>query len=220
MERRVTDLTIAETVAIAKELYAEVPRGTYYKQTLRPYIAPFHTIVGLVPPGSSILDVGCGAGLFVALLAKLGRIRAATAFDYDGKAIEVADSIVGKLPVPEIVRYEKRTALDRWPEGQYDVVSIVDVVHHIPPAAQAGVIAEAASHVGAGGIMLYKDMARRPFWRAWANRLHDLLSAREWINYAPIEDVISWAGAAGLRLEQRGAANMLWYGHEWCVFRR
>jgi 2-polyprenyl-3-methyl-5-hydroxy-6-metoxy-1,4-benzoquinol methylase len=220
MDPPVTDLTIAETAAIAKELYADVPRGTYYKQTLRPYIAPFHTIVGLVPPGSSILDIGCGAGLFVALLAKLGRIRSARAFDYDGGAIDVANSIARKLPIPGIVHYERRTALDPWPEGQYDVVSIVDVVHHIPPAAQAGVIAEAASHVGAGGILLYKDMVRRPLWRASANRLHDLLSAREWINYAPVEDVIRWAEAAGLRLEQRGAVNMLWYGHEWCVFRR
>ncbi|MFD5514215.1 class I SAM-dependent methyltransferase [Streptomyces sp. NPDC127051] len=213
------DLTIASTVAIAKELYADTPRMTALKQTLRPRIAPIHTLTALVPPESSVLDVGCGAGLFTALLAKLGRIRTAVAFDSDAPAIAQAQRIAARLPQPATIHYETRTAFDPWPEGQFDVVSIIDVMHHITPAAQADVITEAARHVKAGGILLYKDMAHQPCWRAWANRLHDLISARERIHYAPLEKVITWAHTAGLHLEQRGAINMYWYAHQWCVFR-
>ena len=93
-------------------------------------------------------------------------------------------------------------------------------MHHIPPAKQRNIIAMAAEYVSRDGILLYKDMARRPLWRAWANRLHDLISAREWIHYVELNDIVAWAQAAGLILETTGAMNMLWYRHEWCVFRR
>jgi hypothetical protein len=64
-------------------------------------------------------------------------------------------------------------------------------------------------HVKQGGMLLYKDMGRRPLWRAWANRLHDLLMVKEWIHYARLEDVVHWARAAGLALERQGSMDVV-----------
>jgi hypothetical protein len=93
-------------------------------------------------------------------------------------------------------------------------------MHHVPPERQAGLIAVAAEHLNEGGLLLYKDMASRPLWRAWANRLHDLASAQEWIHYAELNDVVNWATDAGLHLDHRKAVNLLWYRQEWCLFYR
>ena len=46
-----------------------------------PNIRPFHRLVEFVPRGSSVLDVGCGAGLFILFLAKRGWILSAVGFD-------------------------------------------------------------------------------------------------------------------------------------------
>jgi 2-polyprenyl-3-methyl-5-hydroxy-6-metoxy-1,4-benzoquinol methylase len=213
-------LTVASTAALAREIYADVPGTIGHKQSLRPYICPFHVIADFVPRGARILDVGCGAGLFIALLARLGKIDSAVGFDADGSAILAAQRVTAKFPNASVLKFERRTTHDSWPEGHFDVVSLIDVIHHIKPEKQAEVIATAAQHVTEGGLLLYKDMASRPLWRAWANRLHDLLSVREWIYYAAIDDVISWARAAGLHPEARGMLDMLWYRHEWCVLRR
>ena len=213
-------LTVSDAAKMAGEIYSGVAGAIKYKQSLRPYICPFHTLVDLVPRGSSILDVGCGAGVFITMLARLERIRSAVGFDSDGPAIAVAKQVAATFPMSEQIHFEQRAAQDKWPDGRFDVVSVIDVMHHVDPLNHADVIGTAAEHIADGGILIYKDMASRPLWRAWANRLHDLLSVQEWINYAKMDDVIGWARAANLQCESRGAINMLWYRHEWCVFRR
>jgi 2-polyprenyl-3-methyl-5-hydroxy-6-metoxy-1,4-benzoquinol methylase len=212
--------TPAEIAKIVGALYADVHGLVKYKQIYRPYICPFHALIDFVPIGATVLDVGCGAGLWISVLASLGRIQTAVGFDADTGAINVARGIAAKLPRAAGISFEKRNANEPWPEGRFDVVSLIDVVHHVRPESQPKLIAAAAAHVAVGGILLYKDMASRPLWRAWANRLHDLLSAGEWISHAKLDDVIGWAQAAGLRSELKGSMNMLWYRHEWCVFRR
>ena len=71
-----------------------------------------------------------------------------------------------------------------------------------------------------GGLLVYKDMVERPRWRAWKNRLHDLVLARQWINYAPLQSVCDWVRPAALHEDRRVQLNLLWYGHELVVFRR
>ncbi len=213
-------LAAIDVAKFTEEIYVNTRGGIKFRQRLRPYICPFHILVDYIPPNANILDVGCGAGLFILLLERLGRISSAIGFDSDPAAIGAAQAIARTLPASARVRFEHRDASRAWPEGRFDVVSLIDVLHHVRPEKQAELIATAAGHVKEGGILLYKDMARRPVWRAWANRLHDLLTVREWIYYAKMEDVVAWARAEDLNLEGNCSTNMLWYGHEWCAFRR
>jgi 2-polyprenyl-3-methyl-5-hydroxy-6-metoxy-1,4-benzoquinol methylase len=212
--------TASSLSCIARELYADTPAEIRYKQIFRPYICPLHALIDFIPKNAALLDVGCGAGLFIALLARLGRIDSAVGFDADHRAICAAQSVARNLPNSARLCFEQQDVHAPWPAKCFDIVCLIDVLHHVPPWQHADLITVAAQHVSPGGIFLYKDMTRRPRWRAWANRAHDLLLARQWINYARINDVIRWATSAGLRLDQRGNLNMLWYGHEWCVFRR
>jgi 2-polyprenyl-3-methyl-5-hydroxy-6-metoxy-1,4-benzoquinol methylase len=213
-------LTVADVAALARIIYANADGGIKYRQMLRPRICPLHILIGHVPAGARILDVGCGAGLFILLLVHLGRIRSAVGFDADRTAIATAQQIAAHLPNSELIQFEHRDANDAWPAGYFDVVCLIDVLHHVRPEHQAALFATAIDHVADGGILLYKDMARRPLWRAWANRLHDLLVVREWIYYAELEDIITWARKGGLCLAETGTIDMLWYRHEWCIFRR
>ena len=139
--------SVADIATIARELFAGVEGAIKHKQQLRPYICPFHILVDHVPAGASILDVGCGAGLFILLLARMGRLRSAFGFDSDAPAIDAANTIAAGLPGAAALRFEHRTAHAQWPEGSFDVVSIIDVLHHVPPDKQANVIATAASRV-------------------------------------------------------------------------
>lgn len=59
---------------------------------------------------------------------------------------------------------------------------MIDVLHHINPRQQQNVVKEAVSRVAPGGLFLCKDIDVRPRWRNLANRLHDLILARKWIN--------------------------------------
>lgn len=219
-EHELQTLTVTDVVRLARSIYADAQGVVRHKQTLRPHICPFHVLVSEIPAEASILDVGCGAGLFIFLLVRLGRVRSAVGFDADRAAILTAQEMAARLPNSELIQFERRNANDAWPPGRFDVVCLIDVMHHVLPDHQAAVFAAAIEHVADGGILLYKDMASRPLWRAWANRLHDLLLANQWINYIEREKVIRWARKSGLSLERTGEINMLWYRHEWCIFRK
>lgn len=194
-------------------------------QHYRPYISPFETLLAHVPPGASVLDVGCGGGLWLRVLEAEGRVSVGVGFDSALPAIALARASRPATARRADLRFLALPVQAPWPgppehPARYDAVTIIDVLHHVPPAAQAAVIAQAAARVAPGGVLLYKDMVARPRWRAWANRLHDLALARQWIHYAPIARVIAWARDAGLALEHQSTHTRLWYGHDLLVFRR
>lgn len=200
-------------------LYSDLKGVSYYKQILRTYICPFHLLVDEVPVGSRVLDIGCGSGLFLGLLAVRRKIDQSVGFDADKAAINVAQKMSQTIDGNKLLRFEHCDIRDNWPDGLFDVVSLIDVMHHISPSEQRNVLMMAVGKLAPDGILLYKDMVDKPLHRAWANRLHDLIVAKQWINYLPMEVVRQVADECGLKFIKNDSLNMLWYGHEWIVFR-
>ncbi|MGQ0628555.1 MAG: class I SAM-dependent methyltransferase [Phycisphaerales bacterium] len=216
-------ITPAELSATAATLYQSGPRLLRLMQRYRPFISPFELLLPHVPTGATLLDVGCGGGLLLSLLAARQQLTLGVGFDSSSRAIAAAEGARRALADRgSVLHFERLDASRPWPSDpvQFDVVSIIDVIHHVAPAHQRGVIETACARVKPGGILLYKDMCRRPRWRAATNRLHDLIMARQWIHPAPIEQVELWAAGCGLTVEHRASITRYWYGHELRVFRR
>lgn len=208
---------------LARLLYSDGPALTRFIQHHRHRICPIDAIADQVPPASRVLDIGCGGGLLIAVLAAHGRLTAAHAIDASKPAIDLAHAMAPRLRplAPDTdITFEHRTVQQGLPDDLYDAVCLIDVLHHVPPAAQESAFRAAAARVRPGGLFIYKDMADRPFWAAGMNRLHDLVMARQWINYVPVESAEAWAAVEGLTPHHRLDTRMLWYAHELRVFRR
>lgn len=212
-------VTGADLAASAARLYVGGPRLARVFQRLRPRICPFEALLALVPAGARVLDIGCGSGLFLGLLAAHGRLGAGVGIDRDARALAVAGAMRATLPDPVALRFAPGDAGD-LPPGSFDVVALIDVLHHVPPAAQAAVLAGAAARVAPGGLLLCKDIARRPRWRALMNRLHDLLLARQWVHHPDGAALAAACAGAGLIVERRERIDRWWYAHELIVARR
>jgi 2-polyprenyl-3-methyl-5-hydroxy-6-metoxy-1,4-benzoquinol methylase len=209
---------------IARRLFADAPFLIRSLQRLRPFICPFDELIARVPVGSSVLDVGCGAGLFLGLLSAMRKISYGRGFDSSPQAINAAQVMAfcarrSRSSFGRLI-FDQRNITEPWGNDQFDVVSIIDVMHHVHPAMQRSLLDLAIARIKPGGLLLYKDMVCRPLWRATANRLHDLLLARQWVHYAPIAEIESWATNAGLELVEARAIPRLWYGHELRIFRK
>ncbi len=109
---------------------------------------------------------------------------------------------------------------DEWPTEVFDVVCLIDVVHHVAKACQQDFYRAAAARVQEGGLLLYKDMATHPWWCALGNRLHDLVLARQWIAYYPRDHACAALASAGMTLVYQDQWRKYWYAHEFAVFRK
>ena len=207
----------SDVLRAARVLFDTGPLVMRTMQHLRPHICPFEAMLPVVPRGASVLDVGCGSGLFLGLLRYFNYDVSGFGFDSSGPAIRCAQAMARRHGGGAI-RFERIPAGDRWPEGMFDVVSMIDVMHHIPPSHQEGAFRAAYQRVAPGGILLYKDMSDTPFHLASANRFHDLVIAREWIHYVSIARVERWATSLGMTVEHASSPRLMWYQHHLRVF--
>ena len=88
-----------------------------------------------------ILDVGCGAGLMTGHLTRYGTV---TGVDFSSAAIEVARRLV-----PEAEFHVNDAA--NLPEGPFDLITLFDVLEHIPEPDRPGALAAFAARLAPGG---------------------------------------------------------------------
>ncbi len=213
-----SDATLQEP---ARRLYAKAPFLMRHLQALRRLVAPFDELIDAVPVGARVLDVGCGGGLFLALLALKHRITSGTGFDASAPAIHAASAMKATHPSGNLLDFKRLEVGAPWPEGPFDVVSLIDVMHHMPEKQRPGVVHHVAKCLKPGGILLYKDMASRPLFYKAINTLHDLILARQWITHVPFAEMCAWAEDAELLLEEGPVfKRCFWYMHETAVFRK
>ena len=194
--------------------YSNAFRGlTRFLTAHRPRICPFERLVSAVPPRSKLLDIGCGNGLFLYLLARAGRLAEGYGVEVRPEATIAGNAALRSFGIERASLSVARGPGD-WPQQPFDVVSMIDVVHHVPPDRQRAMLEAACGLVRPGGLLVYKDMATAPAWAALANRLHDLVLARQWIHYLPIASVASIAAECGMRVRHGDDVRLGWYAHE------
>ena len=204
---------------MANTLFAAEPGWRARLQAVRPFICPFDRVLPWIPASATVLDVGCGAGLVLGLLASTGRMSPAVGIDADTNALQRAVRMAERM---RFAHLEFRRTMDPadWPTASFDCVLLIDVLHHIASRAQNGFLLAVLDRVRPGGRFVYKDMAARPILHAIANRAHDLLMARQWISYVAPDVVAQVAESRGFVLTHREHVRRYWYAHDLLVFEK
>lgn len=167
-----------------------------------------------------MLDSGCGAGLLLLRLAALNHIREGLGVDINACSVTHATRAAERLQAASPLQFTQANDVTSSTDSQWDVVTLIDVMHHVPPEQQYALFIWCIHRLSRDGMLIYKDMCERPWWRALANRLHDLLVSRQWIRYVPVRHIEQWAGEHGLQLVHASNHTHLVYGHELRVFSR
>lgn len=211
-----TDTTLNPTTIqhLAAPLYAGAAGAKVrLMATYRSHICPLHEVIREVPEQSAVLDVGCGHGLLLNLLARLGRIRLGHGFDVAAPAVSVARSVAELNGFSSVLGFEHRCIEQGIPSLGYEVVTVIDVLHHVPDQHKASFVDSLCRVVPVGGRLIIKDMVVKPFWRATANRVHDLVMARQWVEHIDPDRMEALAARSGMRVIRRDRFDTWWYGH-------
>jgi 2-polyprenyl-3-methyl-5-hydroxy-6-metoxy-1,4-benzoquinol methylase len=184
--------------------YRTAPPGDRLHVLVRWFTCPFPPVVDALPSAGRVLEVGCGHGLFSGYLARRSPGLQVHGMDIDADKIAVARASASLA----------RGRLDfevgdsgSVPAGPWDAVVLVDVLYLLDEAAQRKLLESCAAALAPGGVLVVKDMATRPRWKARWNAAQEALSVRvlkitagspEFAFVAPDERA-RWLVAAGLQ---------------------
>ena len=119
-----------------------------------------------LPEAGPVLDIGCGFGLFSLYYAASAPRRFLRGLDIDGRRLAMARRAARRLGL-ENVSYEQGDARDFKGDGEVAAAYMLDIVHHIPPESVPPLLRRLRQCLGPRGILLVKDVDRRPAPKRW-----------------------------------------------------
>ena len=136
-----------------------------------------------LPPGASVLDMGCGPGLSTALILDTLRPQRLAAFDFDPAMVQIARR--------RLARHIREQSLDltvadatRMPYGDslFDAVLESGVAHHIPDWRAA--LREVGRVLKPGGRFCFAEPSRgrlrRGLYRILPHSVESMFDLNEW----------------------------------------
>jgi cyclopropane fatty-acyl-phospholipid synthase-like methyltransferase len=188
------------------------------KTRYRPLVCPLHLVLEAIEPGIRLYDVGCGSGALMYLALRLRRVALAHGYDVSYEAVHASEAFARHDGEFRVVRL----APDATPPdlAGYDTVTMVDVLHHIPPSLQAAFLTRLIANMASGAQLVLLDIDASRKIGAWCNQLHDVLLAREWVHPMRPERVADVLSAAGAEVGPTLRCRTLWYPHYRIVARK
>ena len=139
---------------------------------------PFERVAARVPTSGRVLEVGCGYGLFSCHLALTSPTRSVLGVDVDLRKIVHAQLAAQRARGRGARAEFHLSPPGEVPDGPWDAIVIVDVLYLLDPDAQEGLLHTCAHQLALGGVLVVKEMARSPRWKATWNAAQETLAVR------------------------------------------
>lgn len=170
-----------------------------------------------IPRQGSVLDIGCGFGLFTLYFAAMHPQTRFYGIDLSARRIDAARASARKLGITN-AQFECRTAqaVRQADLPRFDLVVTLDVLHHLPVAAGDELLRTIYDELLAdGSLLLIKDITTRPRYMLYFTYLLDLLmNPRDSFYYRSAERWMALLREIGFeRLEQHYLWDLLPYPH-------
>ena len=170
--------------------------------------APLHELAARAE-GVTLLDVGCGHGALIALLAAARPDRRVVGIDPDARKTDWARRSVGRCGNVEIVTCTIEALAAERP-GIFDTVLVADVLYLLDPAAWLPFLRAAHALLEPGGRLVLKEAEDDGSWRVakalWQERLmvHLLRRTRSSgaVGFAPRALLVEKLRSASFRIEE------------------
>jgi len=156
----------------------------------------------LIPPGETVLDLGCGIGLLGLLLEARGLGNDTLGIEWDGAKARFGQRLAHGRARTRVLHGD----LFQVPWPPCTVVAVLDVLHYLPAARQRELLFRIGAHLPEGGRLLLRAMDSRTRGMAILTRFAEWLAVGcRWnlapgVHWRPLADLRADLAAAGFRL--------------------
>ncbi|MGD9345063.1 MAG: class I SAM-dependent methyltransferase [Candidatus Aminicenantes bacterium] len=187
---------------------------TYLKIKLK--ICPLLKLEEIFPREGTIVDLGCGNGLFPNILCLGSSERQIIGLDLDKKKIEVANAT--KILSSQITYQIGDVVEGEYPQG--DVFALVDVLYLIPYQRHEPILRKCYISLPPGGTLIIKEMDTRPRWKYAWNLFQETLAVKligftlgERFYFRNQKDYLDILQRIGYSVETVPVHSGYWYPH-------
>jgi ubiquinone/menaquinone biosynthesis C-methylase UbiE len=167
-----------------------------------------------LPNEGTVLDIGCGFGLFSLYYAQLFPAVRFRGLDLNGRRIAIAAEAARRLGLTNTSYAVGDARTLRATDGEHAAAYMLDIVHHIPPETVEPLLGELYKTIRGGGRLIVKDVDTHPAYKRWFTHALDLLmSPRAAAHYWPAADLQALLQRIGFRVYRHLMVDFLPYPH-------
>ena len=142
--------------------YNWAPLSTRAFITARWLLTPYGRIASHLPSRGTLLDLGCGHGLFAFAALKHSPDLKVIGIDHDNERVAIA-----KRAADRDATFETGD-LTKPPAGSYEAIALLDLMHYFELAEQERIFVRAFDQLKPGGVLLVREVDPRGlFNRIW-----------------------------------------------------
>ncbi len=181
-----------------KKLYARNKFVVKAYNFIRFETCPFGLMMRFVPERGTIVDLGCGTGIFLNLLSVDHNNRLLIGMDHDERKVKAAlESVNGRKNIG-FKKTEMSDALADLPESP-DCITLIDVLYYLDLSGKRELLRRCSEILGARGVLIIKDIEKNFGLKFWATFLQEFLMVK----------IFRLTLAGGLYFEDRGIYRTL-----------
>ncbi len=169
-------MTKSQTIIWTWKLAA--PLGLFWRlhQLIRSLLMPYHKLLDRIPSRGTLLDLGCGHGIFLAL-AKISHPDLAVA------GIDLAQNKIDGARLIFDYAGMKALSLDvsdisKFPNRSVDIITVIDALYLTPFDQWYSILEKCYGCLTQGGRILVKEMDPSIKWKFLLLYLHEQLSVK------------------------------------------
>ncbi len=167
-----------------------------------------------LPDQGTVLDIGCGFGLFSLYYAQVFPLARFCGLDRDTRRIAMATEAARRLGLANTCYAVGDAREFRAGDGEHAAAYMLDIVHHIPPETVAPLLQELHAAIRPGGRLIVKDVDTQPAYKRWFTHALDLvMSPGGVIHYWPAGDLQALLQRIGFRVYRHLMVDILPYPH-------
>ena len=205
-------------MSLIKSLVNSYPLGLpRFYVYLRTRILPLAQIERILPQSGLFLDIGCGYGIASLYFATTSKTRIVKAIEINPKRIEIARSTSKDISnlhfdVDNLANHQ---------HGHYDVVTIIDLLHHLSKKQKNRLLRQSSILLKHRGLLIIKEINTTPLLKYLWNYAHDyLFTLGGKLEFKGVEETIKLLKEHNFKLVGYHSLESYFYPHILYVFQK